>query len=303
MTIDRRKSYYLTIDTETANTLENPIVFDIGGAIHDKKGEVLETFSFIIREVFYEMPHLMSECFYLSKIPYYNAQIFNGERQVVSFYHAKKHIEELCEKYNVKKYLRSQNGFYDMPKHILNFHIEEKENDIIRRVFSLPHITLKDNAKWALGIITGNNAKHCHKERLQGDVPIYRGKDIFSDRIASPSLFVNKNLERCRQVADMDFYEAKDKIIYRFISDKIICHHDMEQRYILNSANLFILDENFPLTYEQVCDILNSDFMNWLFKSIFNTHKILRSDLELLPLCYDYFNDKEKFLNDLGIKV
>lgn len=102
MTIDHRKSYYLTIDTETANTLENPIVFDIGGAIHDKKGEVLETFSFIIREVFYEMPHLMSECFYLSKIPYYNAQIFNGERQVVSFYHAKKHIEELCEKYNVK---------------------------------------------------------------------------------------------------------------------------------------------------------------------------------------------------------
>ncbi len=216
---------------------------------------------------------------------------------------SKDEVKVSCEKYNVKKYLRSQNGFYDMPKHILNFHIEEKENDIIRRVFSLPHITLKDNAKWALGIITGNNAKHCHKERLQGDVPIYRGKDIFSDRIASPSLFVNKNLERCRQVADMDFYEAKDKIIYRFISDKIICHHDMEQRYILNSANLFILDENFPLTYEQVCDILNSDFMNWLFKSIFNTHKILRSDLELLPLCYDYFNDKEKFMNDLGIKV
>ncbi len=37
---DRRKSYYLTIDTETANNLDNPIVFDIGGAVHDKKGNV-----------------------------------------------------------------------------------------------------------------------------------------------------------------------------------------------------------------------------------------------------------------------
>lgn len=99
---DRRKTYYLTIDTETANSLDNPIVFDIGGAVHDKKGKVLETFSFIIKEVFYEMPELMQECFYLAKIPLYNAQIYKGERQVVSLYEAKKHIDELCEKYRIK---------------------------------------------------------------------------------------------------------------------------------------------------------------------------------------------------------
>ena len=99
---DRRKAYYLTIDTETANNLDNPIVFDIGGAVHDKKGKVLETFSFIIKEVFYEMPELMQECFYLTKIPQYNAQIYKGERQVVSLYEAKRHIDELCEKYHIK---------------------------------------------------------------------------------------------------------------------------------------------------------------------------------------------------------
>lgn len=102
MTIDRRKNYYLTIDTETANTLDTPIVFDIGGAVHDKQGNVLETFSFIIREVFYEMPELMSKCFYLAKIPQYNAQIYRGERKVVSFYQVKKYIEDLCKKYGIK---------------------------------------------------------------------------------------------------------------------------------------------------------------------------------------------------------
>lgn len=100
--IDQRKTYYLTIDTETANTLDNPIVFDIGGAVHDKKGNVLETFSFIIKEVFYEMPEVMSKCFYLSKIPQYNAQIYKGERKIVSLYQAKKHIERLCNHYDIK---------------------------------------------------------------------------------------------------------------------------------------------------------------------------------------------------------
>ena len=200
-----------------------------------------------------------------------------------------------CEIYNVKKHLRSQRSFFDIPKHILNFHIEEKESEIIRHVFSLPHITLKNNADWALGIITGNNNKICRKENREGLVPIFRGKDIFKDKIAEPSLFIDKNLEGCRQVADISYYEAEEKIVYRFISNNIICHCDTEQRYILNSANLFILKEGFPLSHQQVADLLNSGFMNWLFRSIFNTHKVLRSDLELLPIWHEYFQKYPKF--------
>ena len=206
-----------------------------------------------------------------------------------------------CEVYNVKKHLRSQEGFLAVPKHIFNFHIEESENDIIRRVFSLPHITLKDNADWALGIITGNNEKLCRKERGEGMAPIYRGKDIFKDKMAEPSLFVNKNLEGCRQVADIRYYKS-EKIIYRFISNKIVCYHDTEQRYILNSANLFVLKDDFPITYHQLCCLLNSDFMNWLFVSVFNTHKVLRSDLESLPIFHEYFKEYEEFSEETLIK-
>jgi hypothetical protein len=52
MTIDKRKNYYLTIDTETANGLDDPMMYDLGGAIHDKRGHVYETFSFVIYDVF-----------------------------------------------------------------------------------------------------------------------------------------------------------------------------------------------------------------------------------------------------------
>lgn len=100
--IDRRKTYYLTIDTETANGLEDPLVYDIGGCIHDKKGNIYESFSFVIYETFYGMKDLMKSAYYAHKIPQYEKQIKNGERKVVRFNTAKNKIKELCEEYNVK---------------------------------------------------------------------------------------------------------------------------------------------------------------------------------------------------------
>ena len=100
--IDKRRTYYLTIDTETANGLEDPIVYDIGGCIHDKKGNIYETFSFIIYETFFGMKDLMKSAYYANKIPQYEAQIKSGERKVVRFNTAKQKIKELCNEYEVK---------------------------------------------------------------------------------------------------------------------------------------------------------------------------------------------------------
>ena len=100
--IDKRKNYYLTIDTETANDLDDALVYDIGGAIHDKKGNVLESFSFIIYEVFVGMKDLMKSAYYANKIPMYEDGLRAGTRKMVQYLTAKKHIAELCKKYNVR---------------------------------------------------------------------------------------------------------------------------------------------------------------------------------------------------------
>ena len=67
------------------------------------------------------------------------------------------------------------------------------------------------------------------------------------------------------------------------------------QRYILNSANMLIPDEDFPISQFQLSQILNSKVMNWLFRTIFDTHKVLRSDIETLPIHADYFKDNRNF--------
>ena len=102
MKIDRRKNYYLTIDTETTNGFDDPIVYDVGGCIHDKKGNVYETFSFVIYETFYGMKDLMQSAYYADKIPMYKEQIAKGKRKVVRFSTAKSIVKELCDRYNVK---------------------------------------------------------------------------------------------------------------------------------------------------------------------------------------------------------
>ena len=100
--IDKRKHYYLTIDTETANSLEDPMMYDLGGAVHDRKGNVVETFSFIIYEVFCADRTLFDTAYYAEKRPQYEEDIANGQHKIVSIFTARRHVRALCEKYNIK---------------------------------------------------------------------------------------------------------------------------------------------------------------------------------------------------------
>ena len=100
--IDKRKNYYLTIDTETANGLEDPMMYDLGGAIHDKQGNIYETFSFIIYEVFCLDRKLFDTAYYAEKRPLYEKQIKKGSRKIVSIFTARQIINQLCKKYGVK---------------------------------------------------------------------------------------------------------------------------------------------------------------------------------------------------------
>lgn len=100
--MDKRKHYFLTIDTETANGLDDPMMYDIGGAVHDKQGRVYETFSFVIYEVFCADRALFDTAYYAEKRPMYEAQIADGQRKIVSIFTARKMIADLCKRYNIK---------------------------------------------------------------------------------------------------------------------------------------------------------------------------------------------------------
>ena len=106
------KHYYLTIDVETTGTLEQPLVYDLGGAIIDRQGNVYETFSFVIKELWHDNWELLKNAYYSEKLPNYLRELLLGERTLVEYYQAKKYIEMLCEKYNVKA-IMAHNAIFD----------------------------------------------------------------------------------------------------------------------------------------------------------------------------------------------
>jgi len=69
----------------------------------------------------------------------------------------------------------------------------------------------------------------------------------------------------------------------------------------LNSSNILI-PKNIDISAQQLTDLLNSEIINWLFKKIFSTHKVLRGDLELLPIHNGYFRKYEKFTEENYLK-
>lgn len=108
--IDRRRNYFVVLDTETCNTPKDEkggldtssgLVYDIGWAVIDKWGTVYLTRSFIIQEIFKDNV-LMDSAYYKQKIPKYEKDIKNGARIVTSWYQAMAYLKTDMEKYETK---------------------------------------------------------------------------------------------------------------------------------------------------------------------------------------------------------
>ncbi|MDD5091114.1 MAG: TaqI-like C-terminal specificity domain-containing protein [Candidatus Wallbacteria bacterium] len=201
---------------------------------------------------------------------------------------------------------RSLSSLTDNPKSVFNFYCSQEDAETIAHVFSIPHINLKNRAKWGIGIVTGNNAKFVKEKPADNLIPVFKGSDITENGLREPSGYIPSDMSLYQQVAPMEIYTSKEKLIYKFISSKLCFVHDVNQQFVLNSANILIPDNGFPVKMKILCGLLNSDFMNWVFMKIFNTHKVLRTDLETLPIHSQFLMDEQfnesVFLSKMNIE-
>lgn len=117
--IDRRISYKIMMDTETANVhvvdgkldMRDVLVYDIGWAVVDKRANIYETKSYIVKEIFYQEAELMRSAYYAKKIPLYLEEIAQGKRVVASFYEIRKDLLETMEKYNTNTVVAHNSRF------------------------------------------------------------------------------------------------------------------------------------------------------------------------------------------------
>jgi hypothetical protein len=99
--INHRKKYILVLDIETANFLDDAIAYDVGFAVADRKGNIYETYSFMIGEMFINNADLLQSAYYADKLPNYWKEYARGERKMISILTAKKIVAALMEKYRI----------------------------------------------------------------------------------------------------------------------------------------------------------------------------------------------------------
>lgn len=202
---------------------------------------------------------------------------------------------------------RHQSTFLNNPNFIINESVKADEDAALSKIFDYPHVTLKDNAKWALGIVTGNNKKFISKRLKKGYVPVFSGKDLKPNEINPPKAFIPNDFSAYQQVAPLEMYEAKSKLMYKFISSKLVFFHDTKSRYPLNSANIMIPSASIGVDHSILAEYLSSDFVNWIFQRIFGSYKVLRADLENIPIFTDILSEgngfsEKRLIEHLGLE-
>ena len=180
---------------------------------------------------------------------------------------------------NAEKIVKLDKKSISAPDYLISYNVSELDSVILNKIYSTPGTRLSGKTKFALGIVTGNNKKYIHETKSYDEEGIFRGKDILPYRLKEPECFIKFTPEIFQQVAPVEMYRRK-KIVYRFISDKIICALD-ECSLFLNSANIIVC-EDYPM--EILVCLFNSPIYSFIFQKKFKSKKVLKQHFQEFPL-------------------
>ena len=155
------------------------------------------------------------------------------------------------------------------------------DSEIVRQCKQIGKYSL-DSSIWALGVVTGDNKGKLKSAPGQGLEAIYTGKEIVPYGLKKPCNYILYDRASFQQVAKEEYYRAEEKLIYKFISNKLVFAYDNEQRLFLNSANILI--PKIPgMNIKTVMALLNSELFSFLYQKMFGEVKILKGNLLQLP--------------------
>ncbi len=188
---------------------------------------------------------------------------------------------EIVDKENSYKVKHERFGINT--NYIFDINTDSADEEILRKIFSCHYLTLKDKALWALGIVTGNNSKYIQEVKNEWNEPVIKGKDVSSFKINSPDTFIKFEPQKFQQTANESFYRNEEKLIYKYISNRLIFAYDRERRITLNSANILI-PRLEGIDIKVIMALFNSELYQYIFQKKFSSVKVLRSHLEELPV-------------------
>lgn len=166
----------------------------------------------------------------------------------------------------------------------LHFLTDDTEYQILEKIMhGSNQTTLKNQADFALGIVTGNNKKYISHKKTAANEIILKGSDINRYQIKECQNFITFTPEEFQQVAAEKYYRAPEKLLYRFICNEPVFAYDDKQTLSLNSCNI-VIPHVTGLDIKYILAVLNSRITQFIFKKQFDSVKVLRSHIEQIPI-------------------
>lgn len=107
----------VVLDTETANTVEQPIPYDFGWAVlNTETGEIVRKYSYVCAEIFLDR-ELMEQAYFAEKIPSYWEEIKKGQRQLKRLLNIRKEFQNCLKTYGIKQICAYNMGFDKRASH------------------------------------------------------------------------------------------------------------------------------------------------------------------------------------------
>ncbi len=170
--------------------------------------------------------------------------------------------------------------YSDNPNYIFRLS-DSTDESIIEKVLEQKRYDLSESI-WALGIVTGSNKEKLHLEAKKDLEKIYTGKEIAPYTLKPSKYYIRYDRSQLQQVAKDEIYRAKPKLVYKFISKKLVFAVDDSASLFLNSANILV--PNVPnMSVKSVSAFLNSELYQYLYMKLFREIKILKGNLLQLP--------------------
>lgn len=167
---------------------------------------------------------------------------------------------------------------------LFSFNVDDGEYACIKTIENIANAKyLGNNAKFALGIVTGNNKEFLKKIKGGSEEIILKGSDILRYSIKESGNYIKFTPNSFQQVAPVEIYRAKEKLLYRFISEVPVFAYDNRQTLSLNSCNILI-PQIKGLDIKYILAILNSSVAAYYISKKYNSIKLLRSHIESLPI-------------------
>lgn len=158
---------------------------------------------------------------------------------------------------------------------------DSTDESIIEKVLEMKHYDLSDSV-WGLGVVTGNNKGKLLPRPEKGLEKIYTGKEITPYILKPARNYIRFDRTQLQQVAKDEIYRANPKLVYKFISKKLVFAVDESGSLFLNSANILV--PKVPnMSAKTVSAFLNSELYQYLYIKLFREIKILKGNLLQLP--------------------